>query len=268
MNKIRASALAAVIAIGLAGCVPPRADTTRASGSASASLAEQGYAAPPAVTGARRLSAGRLMLSGTAAPGAKVRLASPAGEAMFATSDTAGGWRFVLPAARTVRLFGLSAQMRGRPVQAEGYIAVTPSGRAAQLRAGSGSVALEARGPTPLILAADFDRKGGAVISGEGPRAGPLTLQVDAAAPEPVRVDADGRFMIALNEPLAPGPHMLAVTGAGSRTASALTISPAEPPTEGPFRVEATLGGWRIDWRTPGGGVQSTVLFDRAVGVS
>jgi hypothetical protein len=187
---------------------------------------------------------------------------------MFATSDTAGGWRFVLPVAGTVRLFGLSAQMQGRPVQAEGYVAVTPSGRIAQLRAGSGSVALQARGPAPLILTADFDRKGGAVIAGEGPAAGPLTLQVDAAAPQPVRVDGDGRFMVALNEPLAPGPHMLVVMGAGNRTASPLTISPAEPPSGGPFRAEATLGGWRIDWRTPGGGVQSTVLFDHGAGVS
>jgi hypothetical protein len=267
LNKARA-VLAAVIVIGLAGCERPRADATRAAGAASASLAEHGYSAPPAVTSARRVSGGRLMLSGTATPEAKVRLASPAGEAMFATSDTAGGWRIVLPAAGTVRLFGLSAQMQGRPVQAEGYVAVTPSGRVAQLRAGSGSVAFQAPGPTPLILAADFDRKGGAVISGEGPATGPLTLQVDAATPQPVRIDGDGRFMVALIEPLAPGPHMLTLAGAGNRTATALTISPAESPSGGPFRAEAALGGWRIDWRTPGGGVQSTVLFDRGAGVS
>ncbi|HEY2481524.1 MAG TPA: hypothetical protein VGI30_04930 [Caulobacteraceae bacterium] len=260
--------MAAVIAVGLAGCDRPHADATRASGAPGASVAERGYAPAPTVTGARRLSAGRLMLSGTATPAAKVRLASPAGEAIFATSDAAGGWRFVLPADNTVRLFGLSAQVQGRPVQAEGYVAVTPSGQAAQLRAGSGSVALQARRPAPLILAVDFDRKGGAVISGQGPTAGPVTLQVDGAAPQPARVDKDGRFMLALNEPLAAGPHVLTVAGAGSRFATALTVSPAEPPTSGPFRAEPTPGGWRIDWRTPGGGVQSTVLFDRGVGVS
>lgn len=268
LSKTRAAVLAGVVAFGLTGCERPRADATHAAGVASASLAERGYAAPPAVTGARRLPAGKVMLSGTAAPGVKVRLASPAGETMFAVSDATGGWRFVLPAAGTVRLFGLSAQMQGRPVQAEGYVAVTPSGEAAQLRAGSGAVALQARPHAPLIMAVDFDRKGGAVISGEGPGAGPLTLQVDGGAPAPAHLDGDGRFMVALNEPLAPGPHVLTVIGAGYRAATALTISPAEPPTRGPFRAEGAAGGWRIDWRTPGGGLQSTVLFDRGAGVS
>ena len=268
LSKTRAAVLAGVVAFGLSGCERPRTDATHAAGVASASLAERGYAAPPAVTGAHRLSAGKLMLRGIAAPGVKVRLASPNGEAMFAVSDAMGGWRFVLPVARTVRLFGLSAQVQGRPVQAEGYVAITPSGEAAQLRAGSGAVALQTRQRAPLIMAADFDRKGGVVISGEGPAAGPLTLQVDRGAPAPAHVDGDGRFMVALNEPLAPGPHILTVTGAGYRTATALTISPAEPPTGGPFRAEGAAGGWRIDWRTPGGGLQSTVLFDRGVGVS
>jgi hypothetical protein len=225
-------------------------------------LAERGYAAPPTITGARRLTAGRLALAGSAAPAAKVRLASPTGEAMFATSDSAGDWRFVLPAAKGVRLFGLSAQIQGRPVQAEGYVAVTPSGEAAQLRAGSGAVPIEARISGPRILAADFDRKGGAVISGQGPAAGQLTMQVDSAAPAAVRADADGRFMVALNEPLATGSHVLAVTGAGKRSETAMTVSPAEPPNPGPFRATPIPGGWRIDWRTPGGGVQSTVLFE------
>jgi hypothetical protein len=29
-----------------------------------------------------------------------------------------------------------------------------------------------------------------------------------------------------------------------------------------PFDAERLDGAWRIDWMTPGGGVQSTVLFD------
>jgi hypothetical protein len=264
LNKTRALALAVVVAVSLAACQRPRAEATRP---AAAPVAERGYAAPPALTGARRLTAGRLALSGTATPAAKVRLASPAGAAMFATSDGAGAWRFVLPASATVRLFGLSAQFQGRPVQAEGYVAITPSGQAAQLRAGSGAMALHTPGAAPVILAADFDSKGGAVISGQGPVAGSLSLQVDGAAPAPVRVDGDGRFMLSLNEPLVAGSHVLTITGAGHRTAATLTVSPAEPPAAGPFTAEPAAGGWRIDWRTPGGGLQSTVLFDQA-GVS
>jgi hypothetical protein len=193
-----------------------------------------------------------------------VRLASPTGQAMFARSDAAGAWRLMLPPAGQVRVFGLSEPGQGRPVQAEGYVAVTPGGLAAQLRAGSGAVALGAQPAGPAILAADYDGKGGTVVSGVAPPASALTLAVDGAAREPARVDARGRFVSALNEPLRAGSHVLSIrSGAGARGEAPLTVSPAEPLAGGPFRATPAAGGWRVDWLTPGGGVQSTVLFDR-----
>ena len=206
---------------------------------------------------------------GTATPMVTVRLASPTGQALFARSDRAGAWRLLLPPAKEVRLFGLSEPGQGRPVQAEGYVAVTPSGLAAQLRAGSGAVALGPEPPGPAILAADYDRKGGTVISGVARPASAVTIQVDGAVREPARVDARGRFMLALNEPLQPGSHVLAATaGAGAHGEASLTISPAEKLAGGPFRATPAAGGWRVDWLTPGGGVQSTVLFDHQGGAS
>ena len=207
---------------------------------------------------------------GTAMPMVTVRLASPTGQALFVRSDRAGGWRLQLPPANEVRLFGLSEPGQGRPVQAEGYVAVTPSGLAAQLRAGSGAVALGLEPSGPVILAADYDRKGGTVISGVARPASAVTLRVDGAAVrEPARVDAHGRFMSALNEPLQPGSHVLAATaGAGAHGEASLTISPAEQLAGGPFHATPAAGGWRVDWLTPGGGVQSTVLFDHQGGAS
>jgi hypothetical protein len=204
------------------------------------------------------------LLTGRATPNVKVRLASPAGAAMFAQSDRAGRWRLLLPAAQEVRLFGLSAPGQGRAVQAEGYIAITPSGLTAQLRAGSGALVLGAQKATPTILAVDFDHKGGAVISGDAPASGPAMIDVDGSVRNPARVDAEGRFMLALNEPLRPGDHVVTVTAAGGgRAQMGLTVSTAEPLTAGPFRAQLAPGGWRVDWLTPGGGVQSTLLRDR-----
>ncbi len=198
-----------------------------------------------------------------------VRLASPTGQALFASSDRAGAWRLLLPPAKEVRLFGLSEPGQGRPVQAEGYLAVAPGGLVAQLRAGSGAVVLRRSGPALAILAADFDAKGGAVISGVAPPASAVTLEVDGAVREPARVDGRGRFMLALNEPLQPGSHVLAARAiAGAHAQASLTISPAEPLSGGPFRAAPAAGGWRVDWLTPGGGVQSTVLSDRQGGAS
>lgn len=261
------------IAIGVAGCLsacgPAPGEAERGARGEVGSGAEGGYTPPPAVTGAQRLTAGRVLLTGTATPMVTVRLASPTGQAVFARSDRAGAWRLLLPPAKEVRLFGLSEPAHGRPVQAEGYVAVTPSGLAAQLRAGSGAVALGPQPPGPAILAADYDRKGGTVISGVAPPASPVTLEVDGAVREPAHVDGRGRFMLALNEPLQPGSHVLAAQAStGAHEEASLTISAAEPLAGGPFRATSAAGGWRVDWLTPGGGVQSTVLFDRQGGGS
>jgi hypothetical protein len=266
---MRPSAFPLGVSLWLAACGPAPQDGRHGERTGARPVAEQGYAAPPAVTGAQRVAGGRVLLTGRAAPAVKVRLASPAGAAIFALSDHAGGWRLLLPAAQDVRLFGLSAPGQGRPIQAEGYIAVTPGGLAAQLRAGSGAVVLGAHPRGVSLLAADFDRKGVVALSGVAPPGAAVTIAVDTAARGTTRTGGGGRFMLALNEPLPPGVHRLSLTGAGgSGTQASVTIAPAEPLSGGPFRAELAPGGWRVDWLTPGGGVQSTLLFDRAASPS
>jgi hypothetical protein len=269
MNKMRRSVFPVVASVFVAACGPAPENSRPAERPGARPGAEQGYVAPPAVTGAQRAAGGRVLLTGHAAPAVKVRLASPAGATMFAMTDHAGRWRLLLPAAQDVRLYGLSAPGQGRPIQAEGYIAVTPSGLAAQLRAGSGAVVLGARASGVSLLAADFDRKGVVALSGVAPPGAPVTIAVDTAPRGSTRTGEGGRFMLALNEPLKPGDHVLTLTGAGgSGTQARVTIAPAAPLSGGPFRVELAPGGWRIDWLTPGGGVQSTLLFDRAASPS
>jgi hypothetical protein len=37
-------------------------------------------------------------------------------------------------------------------------------------------------------------------------------------------------------------------------------VTPAAPLAQGPLRSQLTSAGLRVDWMTPGGGVQSTIL--------
>ncbi|MBA3812355.1 MAG: hypothetical protein H0X27_12065 [Caulobacteraceae bacterium] len=180
---------------------------------------------------------------------------------MTAQADGAGAWRAVLPASPVVRLFGLSMIEAGRPLQAQGYVAVTPEGSAAQLRAGAGAVVMGAPTREPRILAVDFDRKGGTVVSGAGPPMAAPKLRIDGRERGDVRTDAAGRFSLALNEPLAPGSHELEVGQGAPRDPVRAIVSPAESLTLAPFVAARTETGWRIDWMTPGGGVQTTLLI-------
>ena len=43
-----------------------------------------------------------------------------------------------------------------------------------------------------------------------------------------------------------------------------IATSPAAPLVYGPVRADRTPMGWRIDWMTPGGGVQTTLLIGGA----
>jgi len=203
-----------------------------------------------------------MMLSGEASPGARVRLATPSGEAIFAQADAGGAWRLIAPTPTQVRLYGLSMNEDRRTIQSEGYLALTPGGMVAQLRAGSGAVDIGAPRTALRIDAVDFDRKGGAVVSGAAPANSALRVLVDSTQRGSAVADRAGRFSLALNEPLSPGGHTLGAARAAASRSVEVTVSPAVPLERQPFRASPADGGWRIDWITPGGGVQSTLLFE------
>jgi hypothetical protein len=229
--------------------------------SAGATTPERAYSAPPAVTAATRLSGGRILLEGQAQPGTRIRLATPAGAAILDEANWQGRWLTRVPASSNLRLFGLSMTAGARTVQAEGYLAVTPRGVAAQLRAGAGARVLAVGGGTTRILAVDFDHQGGAVVSGTGHPGAPLIIKTDGGSRAQLRIDADGRFSMALNEPLTPGDHRLEAVDGDTAAVVTVPVSAAAALTDGPFRAARTPFGWRIDWMTPGGGVQTTLLI-------
>lgn len=222
--------------------------------------AEAAYHPPPRIQAVESLASGGLVLSGQANPGASVRLASPNGVLTPAVVDGRGGWRVHLLLSDQLRLFGLAAVEQGRTVQAEGYVALSPDGEVAQLRAGAGAIVLTGRGGL-RIHALDYDRKGGAIVSGEGPAGAAVTISCDDTPRARGVVDADGRFSLTLDEPVSVGAHRLQVTDAFGRSGTEVTVSPPAPLTGGPYRAVHQTDGWRIDWLTPGGGVQTTILM-------
>lgn len=219
-----------------------------------------GYLTPPRVLAARA-GRGGTALAGLAMPGARVRLGEPNGQLRYATTNADGLWTVVVPPSAGVRLFGVAMIVDGRPVQAEGYLAVTPDGRAAQLRAGGGTLVLAPPSRRPLILALDFDRDGAAMISGVGTVDAEIGLRLDRTAAGGSTIDRQGRFSFAMSRPMTAASHELELSGEGGE--DVVAVATARPgPLDRPFRASRLPGAWRIDWMTPGGGAQTTLLFD------
>jgi hypothetical protein len=213
---------------------------------------EAGYLAPPLAV---RFAGGEL--SGSGAPGARVRLASPDGAAQFADVAADGNWRLRPRTAGEPRIYGLSMNAGGRQVQSPGYVLIAPGGAAALLRAGGGSMRLDPQ--TPGMGTVDFDRGGGAVVSGVAPAEAVVVVRLDGRQVAEGRASAAGRFSIAL-PPLGERTHRLQVFGDGFQDEVTAATRPAAPLVDGPLRSQFTAGGLRADWLTPGGGVQSTLL--------
>ncbi|MDQ2861922.1 MAG: Ig-like domain-containing protein, partial [Pseudomonadota bacterium] len=196
-------------------------------------------------------------------PEARVRLTTPTGQAVIARADPGGRWRFVLASAPGMRLFGLAMIEGPRTLQAEGYLAVTPRDEAVQLRAGAGARAFTPGGVLRL-LAVDYDRKGGTVVSGTGRPGDTVSVRIDGLQKGRIAADAAGRFTLALDEPLSGGDHRVEADDAAARAEAAISISPPAPLERAAFAASIIPSGWRIDWMTPGGAVQTTLLIARA----
>lgn len=247
-------------AASLAACGPA---APRAPKAAEPDSAEAGYVAPPVLETVQRAS-NRIGLAGEGTPDADVRLRSPTGEVIMGRTDALGRWNLSVPHAAGVRLFGLSTTRDGRTVQAEGYVMIAEDGEVALLRAGAGALRLTGVSSSPRILAVDVDREGGAVVSGVAAPGAGLNVRVDRVTRGGAQADDAGRFVISLSDSLSPGAHDVQVGGEGGEDAVTIVTSPPAPLIYGPSRAERTAQGWRIDWMTPGGGVQTTLLIGRS----
>jgi hypothetical protein len=251
---------ALVALIGLAGC-GGKAPSAKDAGAVHAS--EAIYLAPPSPDALHVTPIG-LSLSGSAPAGGRVRLATPAGQALFAEVDNAGRWTVLLGPVAEPRIFGLSVTRKGRGAQAEGYVVVTPQGQAALLRAGAGARRID-RAARPGLRAIDFDRGGGVEVSAAAPAGAAILLHLDGRLAAQGVADAAGHYDASLPTPgsstaIRPGTHQVQVSGDGFSDTVAFQVSPSAPLAQGPARSQLTGAGLRVDWMTPGGGVQSTIL--------
>jgi hypothetical protein len=249
-----------VLAVGLSGC---GGKTPVAKGGGDARAEDAGYLTPPSPDGLR-MTAGGLRLSGSAPAGGRVRLATPGGQAKFADADAKGRWTVLLGPVSEPRVFGLSVAAGGRTAQAQGYVVVTPRGQGALLRAGAGARRFDAVAGSGL-RAIDFDRGGGVEISATAPAGAAVLLHLDGRLTAQGRADAAGRYDASLPGPgsstaIRPGPHQVQVSGDGFSDTVAFQVSPPAALVQGPVRSQFTEAGLRVDWMTPGGGVQSTIL--------
>jgi hypothetical protein len=248
-------------ALALAACgQPPQKAASRVEQPPTAS-GERGYTPPPELTAVSASPQGALQIVGRAQPGAKVRLASPDGAALFVVADGQGNWRLNIARLAQPRLLGLSMSDHGRVIQAQGYVFLAPDGAAARLRAGGGSERVD---PLPTGLAAtalDYDTILATTLSGRA-RAGEMVdLRVDGVERGQSSADREGRFVLSLNQPLTPGPHVFDLSAPSGQAHVAADIAAPAPLSAAPFRAERTPVGWRLDWLTPGGGEQTTFLL-------
>jgi len=228
----------------------------------SAQAQDASYLAPPEPDTVR-LDASGVVLSGRAPADGKVRLAQPNGQAVFAPVDAQGRWTIPLGPAAQPRIFGLSVTVGGRTAQAQGYVLVTPRGQAALLRAGGAAVRIDS--PTAAgFRAVDFDAGGGLQAAMEVQPRATVILHLDGRQVAEGRADETGRYVVSLPAPgqpaIRPGAHQLEMAGDGFTDSVTITLAPAQPLAEGPMRSQLTPAGLRLDWLTPGGGVQSTLL--------
>jgi hypothetical protein len=259
-NILKTFAIGLAAAAVLAGC--GRIAPWRPAPARPDQPADNGYRDPPQPLAVSRDAAGLLSLSGRSSAQAQVQLSPESGAPLRAMADQTGLWRIDLPANPQPALYGLSEERDGRRVQAQGYVALLPGPRplAAQLRAGAGALVQASGGPNPQILAVDLDRGGTAAFSGRAGPGKPVRLIIDGVAAVESMTGADGRFSAVMPKALTPQAHRLVAQTPSGSTQIAFEATPAAP-LVGLYRAVPRGGGWRIDWMTPAGGVQTTLLF-------
>jgi hypothetical protein len=256
-------------AVALCGCSrsAPWAPVAGRPSSPPADANDSGYQAPPRARQAVLAGDGGTVLSGLALAGAAVRVMSPDGRGQQAQADDAGAWSVNLPSTGPA-IYGLSQEARGRLDQAQGYVVVLPGAPpvAAELRSGAGARLLQG-GPGKLqINAVDFDDTDAAVVSGWAAPNQPLRVVLDGAVADESTASATGRFSLALPKPLMAGRRSLQIVAPNGAEARAdLEVGPAAP-FAGVMRALKHGSSWRIDWKTPAGGDQTTILFPPRTG--
>ena len=253
------TAVALLLLVLAAGCGRGHGDGALAG---AGSEAEHGYLRPPELKGVAAAGAAGSTLTGLGSPGAEIRLDSTRGEVILSKADASGDWSVPLPPAASARLFNLSMTDEGRVVQAQGYLLLLPDGKAARLRAGGGTELLNGAADTVRVETLDYDGEFGAIVAGRAHAGETVSLRVDGVQRARAVADASGRYAAALNFPLSRGAHDFDVAATGEEAHLPLPISTPAALGGARFSALATTFGWRVDWLTPGGGEQTTLIIE------
>jgi len=210
------------------------------------------------------MDGGSVALAGRTDPEARVRLQSPDGSAYGVTAGADGGWTLAAPVAPVARLLSVSEVVGSRAVQSVGYLAVLPApGQAAiMLRAGGGSQAFASASSAPWISAIDFDDGGGAVVSGFGRPGVPIRVVIDGALAGEARPGSDGRFSVTPTFLLKPGLHEAEAQSAVGQNHANFALGAGPTISGSPVVGQRQSSDWRLDWLTPAGAPQTTLVFD------
>lgn len=258
----RARALVCTGLLLLGGCRPAGPAASGGGGTRPAAApGEADYVAPPGIVGVS-MRDDKTSVAGLAPPGWTVRLSAPEGDSFAARARRDGSWTLVLPALRRARMFAVSAEAEGRVVHAEGALILAPPPFPALLaRAGSGALSLGRGSPSLSIDAVDYDAGGFAAISGRAPPRTTTTVSIDGVPAGVAQAGPQGRYaVLAANRPLGFGVHTAVVRTGGASVERTFDLTrPA--PLEAPYTATAEPGDWRLEWATPGGGVQVTLAL-------
>jgi hypothetical protein len=170
--------------------------------------------------------------------------------------------------AQQAMLFGLSEDMEGRIIQAEFYVALLPDPQVpvVLLRAGTGAQTLF-QGAAFAITTADFDGAGGLTVSGFAPAGKPIKASLDGSATIEAFAGQDGRFSLGLPSSVPTVVHQIQILSGMDQRALRLDVSAHRLPAGTLADTTRLASGWRIDWTTPSGGVQTTYVQSSTVGV-
>lgn len=245
--KFDRAAMAGLILLAGAGCSPP---ATPESETPRARTSVEGWTRPPTIETVRRAPTG-LIFVGQSEPGARVVLRSDSGPAHAASADSQGRFEIRMEAPAVDLLLRPETQVgqEAAPSPERLLIVAGPQGPVAMLTAGGGTRRLDA---APALGAVDSDGRL-RLLSGSGSPGGP-PIEVQAGN-ETGRVtpDASGRWSLVLTP--SSGPEEIRVAGQAF-------IWPGDRTDDTAFQVERSGAGWRVVWRGPAGGRQTTWLPD------
>jgi len=253
----------------LAGCQPSRPAARNPQAEADAAMEAKGYTHAPAITAvAAGAEHGFVLVSGSAPADSRVRLvfSDPlkGGQAVGVTADAQGQFQAEVPIASDGGLYDLTVDDGGRIRSAEGRLFV-PAGRPDKtvlLRPGSVSRLLQ---PGAMgIAAVDYDAAGAFAVSGRVTPNTAVDVIVNGEIRAQMSSDGQGVFEAATQvpkpEPGAPPQPVSIIVQAGkasyTRDVQLVFVAPGVQD-----QVTQSATDWRVDWRLPGQGNQSTIVF-------